>query len=53
MRTLIKLANQELLLLGDMNSRMGKENNDKVAGGFGKDIINDSGRRLVSLCKQN
>lgn len=42
---------KELLIIGDLNSRVGKDNDD-VVGKFGEDTLNDNGRRLVNFCRE-
>lgn len=44
---------REVILMGDLNSRVGKKNNNLIVGQFGEDTLNDNGERLVSICQQH
>lgn len=49
-----KLGNtRELLILGDLNGRVGRKQNDPVIGKYGEDRRNNNGERLIALCEQN
>lgn len=43
--------NREVIMLGDFNSRTGREKNNNVVGPFGEETINDNGRSLIHLCE--
>jgi len=45
-------SGRQLILMGDMNGRIGRKNGDTVVGNFGEDMVNDSGERLIELCTQ-
>ena len=44
-----------LLLMGDMNAKVGSDNNDRerVMGSQGCETINNNGERLVNVCLNN
>lgn len=44
---------REIIILGDLNSRTGKKQHNKVIGQYGEETINDNGNRLIALCEQN
>ena len=37
--------------MGDMTTRMRKQDVDEVVGGFGERVLNDNGERLICMCK--
>jgi hypothetical protein len=41
-----------IIIMGDMNARVGCGNKSKAVGKFGEEIKNDNGDRLVSICEQ-
>jgi endonuclease/exonuclease/phosphatase family metal-dependent hydrolase len=45
-------SNQELILMGDLNGKVGSWRNDEVVGMRGETQVNVNGDRLISLCKQ-
>jgi exonuclease III len=45
-------SNQELILMGDLNGKVGSRRNDDVVGMHGETEVNDNGDRLISLCTQ-
>ncbi|XP_030765286.1 craniofacial development protein 2-like [Sitophilus oryzae] len=50
--TEIKLS-QEVLIMGDLNARIGKKEDSKVVGKHDEDVLNDSGERLIDFCELN
>jgi hypothetical protein len=46
-------TSREIIIMGDMNSRVGKKDQDKIVGRYGEDTINDNGNRLINICNQN
>lgn len=46
-------TSREIILIGDLNSRTGKKQQDKIVGQFGEDTVNDNGNRLINMCDQN
>ncbi|XP_072402128.1 uncharacterized protein [Diabrotica undecimpunctata] len=44
---------QEIIIVGDLNGRVGRKDNDRTVGPLGEDTINDNGERLVELCEVN
>lgn len=46
-------TNREIILMGDLNNRVGKKSKDEVVGPHGEDRINDNGERLIELCNNN
>lgn len=44
---------REIFLLGDLNSRTGKSDNDVTIGKYGEETLNNNGERLIDMCKQN
>jgi len=42
---------KEIVLLGDLNARVGKREEDSTVGRWGEDTLNNSGERLLDLCK--
>ncbi|XP_044757727.1 craniofacial development protein 2-like [Coccinella septempunctata] len=44
---------REIIILGDLNSRVGKNRNSQIVGPYGEDTRNDNGNRLITLCEQN
>jgi len=45
-------SGRQLILMGDMNGRIGRKNGDTVVGNFGEDMVNDNVERLIELCTQ-
>ena len=43
----------EIILLGDLNARTGSGINDAVVGSFGEEVTNDSGERLIEMCREH
>lgn len=43
---------QEVVIIGDLNARVGSRQNDAVVGRFGEVVVNNSGQRLIELCNQ-
>lgn len=51
---IVKVGNtRELIVIGDMNARTGKKQQDKVVGQYGEDVLNDNGCRIITICEQN
>lgn len=44
--------NREIILIGDLNARVGRRYNHHIIGSHGEDTENDNGRRLINLCEQ-
>jgi len=44
---------REIIILGDLNSRTGMKQHNKVVGQYGEPTKNDNGCRLITLCEQN
>lgn len=42
----------EVIIIGDLNCRVGKKEGDKVIGKYGEETKNDNGNRLIELCKE-
>ncbi|XP_044745151.1 uncharacterized protein LOC123307015 [Coccinella septempunctata] len=52
--TLTALGNQrEIVVLGDLNARVGRKNGSKIVGIHGEETLNDSGRRLLESCEEH
>lgn len=50
----IGTTRREILLLGDLNERIGKKGNDNVVGWCGKELVNDkNGRSIIYMSEQN
>ena len=45
-------SGRQLILMGDMNGRIGRKTGDTVVENFGEDRVNDNGERLIELCTQ-
>lgn len=43
----------QIVIMGDMNGRVGSRENDEVVGNFGEEEVNNNGERLIELCKQH
>ena len=43
--------NKEIVILGDLNGRTGKENNSNVVGKYGEAVTNNNGIRLRQFCE--
>ncbi|XP_044745289.1 uncharacterized protein LOC123307136 [Coccinella septempunctata] len=41
---------REVILLGDLNSRVGQRVQSKVVGPYGETTLNDNGERLIDIC---
>lgn len=49
---LSEIDNQrEIIMMGDMNARIGKKQDGQTVRKFGEDIINDNGNRLINCCE--
>jgi len=46
-------SRQEIILLGDLNGRVGRALNNKIIGQHGEDVINDNGMRWIEICEQH
>ena len=46
-------SSREIILLGDLNSRVGKQEQSKVVGKHGENILNENGKKLIEVCEQN
>jgi len=44
-------ASKEICILGDLNARVGKKDNNAVIGQYGESVVNDNGTRLIDLCE--
>lgn len=44
---------QEIIIAGDLNARVGSQENSRVVGRYGEEVVNDSGLRLIELCELN
>jgi hypothetical protein len=44
-------TSREIIIMGDMNNRVGKKDQNKIVGRYGEDTINDN--RLINICNQN
>ena len=44
---------REVIVMGDLNSRIGHRLSSKVVGPFGEETVNDNGNRIIDLCDQN
>ncbi|XP_072377962.1 uncharacterized protein [Diabrotica undecimpunctata] len=44
---------RELIILGDLNSRVGQRINSKVIGPYGEINLNDNGERLIQVCQSH
>ncbi|XP_072389510.1 uncharacterized protein [Diabrotica undecimpunctata] len=51
----IKNVKGRIVILGDMNSRVGKRDDDNIdiLGMQGEDTRNDNGRRMIDFCMEN
>lgn len=45
--------NKEIFILGDLNGRTGRENDDPVVGRYGEIVLNNNGQRLRSFCQSS
>lgn len=45
--------NVEIIILGDLNGRVGKALDSKIIGRHGEDVVNDNGSRWIELCEQH
>lgn len=44
---------KEIILMGDLNGRVGQRRNDPVVGQFGEDVVNSNGERIIEMCENN
>lgn len=44
---------KELIIMGDLNGRVGKKIKGKVVGRYREDIVNDNGIRLIETCEES
>ncbi|XP_072398398.1 uncharacterized protein [Diabrotica undecimpunctata] len=44
---------RELIILGDLNSRVGQRINSEVIGPYGEINLNDNGERLIQVCQSH
>lgn len=44
---------RKILLLADLTRRIRRNENNNVVGRYGKEMINDSGRRIIDMCEPN
>lgn len=44
-------SRKEVIVMGDLNARVGCRTNDQVVGRFGEKIVNDNGERLKEICQ--
>jgi exonuclease III len=45
-------SKKEIIIMGDMNSRVGKMKNGNVVGGHGEEVTNNNGERLIQICER-
>lgn len=43
---------RDIMALGDLNARVGKDHGSNIAGKYGEDTINNNGQRLIEVCQQ-
>ena len=43
---------KEVIILGDLNGRVGSRINDPVVGQYGENAVNNNGERLIEMCHQ-
>ncbi|XP_018898500.1 craniofacial development protein 2 [Bemisia tabaci] len=43
---------REIVVLGDLNGRTGRQLNSKIVGPFGEATLNDNGNRIIDVCEQ-
>ena len=46
-------SDEMLIIMGDWNAKVGRENIQGVTGGFGLGEMNERGKRLIEFCKEN
>lgn len=46
-------SRSEIILMGDLNARTGREAGNPVVGQYGEDTVNNNGERLIELCQQH
>ena len=46
-------SGRQLILMGDMNGRIGRKTRDTVVGNFGEDMVNDNGDPINQLHNGN
>lgn len=47
-----KIGNtREVIIVGDLNSRVGQRTNSKIIGPYGEINVNDNGERLIDICQ--
>lgn len=44
---------RELIVFGDLNSRIGRKTNDVIIGPYGEINLNDNGERLIEVCQSH
>ncbi|XP_056644815.1 craniofacial development protein 2-like [Diorhabda sublineata] len=44
---------REIIILGDLNARTGKETKHEIIGPYGENTRNDNGSRLIDVCQHN
>ena len=45
-------SGRQLVLMGDMNGKTGRNTGDTVVGNFGEGMVNNNGEGLIELCTQ-
>lgn len=51
-RVLNSISNgREILLMGDLNDRVGKKGDYAVVGQYGEDVVNRNGERIIEMCE--
>ena len=45
-------SRREIIVLGDLNGRIGRQIKSKIVGPFGEAAINDNGARIIDVCEQ-
>ena len=43
----------EIILMGDLNARTGRQTRNCVVGQYGEDVVNRNGEYLIELCQQH
>ncbi|XP_030764048.1 craniofacial development protein 2-like [Sitophilus oryzae] len=52
-QTIIDIGStREIVLIGDLNARVGRRLNHHIVGRHGEETENENGRRLINLCEQ-
>ena len=44
---------REVIVIGDLNGRVGNRRDCKIVGPFGENVVNDNGNRLIEVCEQH